>query len=254
MSIQQLNAALDSCTIDDIEQLEAFRSRYTTRISDLRRQRTQARRDADKAKAEQTRADAKLKRETDAATEKRNREQEAAEKKEQKDTQRALKEDRLKALKKIKKHLVLPETKKSIFGTFSKNHKKAKKTAAKVLSELEKLQGRVLKKTEFRLAEEAKDVAKAQREAEREVKRQEKIAHAAGVAARKEAKVPKNEAYHAFGKYWTMERIEAELDEEYRPTEEQGKRGWNTWAYDILKQGKRTDSPEDLPEMIAEYA
>tara|TARA_B100001250_G_C19761148_1_gene772515 strand:+ start:782 stop:1546 length:765 start_codon:yes stop_codon:yes gene_type:complete len=254
MSIEQLNTALASCTIDDIEQLEAFRSRYTTRISDLKRQRTQARRDAEKASAEQTRADAKLKRETDAATEKRNREQEAAEKKEQKDTQRALKEDRLKALKKIKKHLVLPETKKSIFGTFSKNHKKARKTAAKVLSELEKLQGRLLKKTELRLAEEAKAVAKAQREAEREVKRQEKVAHAAGVAARKEAKIPKNEAYHAFGKYWTIARIEAELDEEYWPTEEQGKRGWNTWAYDILKQGKRTDSPEDLPEMVAEYA
>ena len=254
MSIEQLNTALASCTIDDIEQLEAFRSRYTTRISDLRRQRTQARRDADKAKTEQTRADAKLKRETEAATEKRNRELDAAEKKEQKETQRALKKDRLDALKKIKKHLVLPETKKSIFGTFSKNHKKARKTAAKVLSELEKLQGRLLKKTELRLAEEAKAVAKAQREAEREVKRQEKIAHAAGVAARKEAKVPKNEAYHAFGKYWTIQMIREKLDEEYWPTEEQGKRGWNTWAYDILKQGKRTDSPEDLPETVAEYA
>jgi len=254
MSIQQLNTALDSCTIDDIEQLEAFRIRYSARISELKKQRTQARRAADKAESEQIRVAAKLKRETDAATEKFNRELEVSAKKDHKQTQRKVNKERMDALKKIKKLLVLPETQKSIFGSFSKNYKGAKKAAAKVLSELEKLQGRLLKKTELRLAEEAKEAAKVQREAEREVKRQEKAERAAGIAARKEAKIPKNGGYHAVGKYWTTEMIEAELDKAYWPTEEQGKRDWNTWAYGILKQGGLNTTPADLPEMIADYA
>jgi len=251
----ELNNALAATTIDDINQLEVFRINLATRISDLKKQRTHERREATKAASEQTRADAKAKRESNTAADKRISDLDADEKKEQKELVRQAKKDRIDALKKIKKLIVLQQTPSSIFKIFAKNHKSAKKTSEKVLSELAKLQNRILKKTEGRIAEELKDVTKAQRDAEKQLKAQQKIDHAAGITARKEAKIPKNGEYHAVGKYWSPDKIEAELEEKYWPTDDPtGKRDWNKWAYGILKQGGLTHSPEDLPRITTKYA
>ena len=85
---------------------------------------------------------------------------------------------------------------------------------------------------------------------------QKKAEHAAAVAERKANGVPKNAAFHALGKYWTIAKIESELDEQYWPAAVAGdsKRDWNTWAYDMLKKGGLGVEAKDLPEILSQHA
>ena len=160
------------------------------------------------------------------------------------------------ALKKISKLLVLAPTQKGVFQTFRKTHKNAKAQAAKTLKELEKLQARTIKAAKASIAQEAKDAAKAEREQKKAEVAQKKAEYAAAVAERKANRVSKNAAFHAFGKYWTIAKIESELDEKHWPAAvaEDSKRDWNKWGYEMLKKGGLGVEAKDLPEILNEHA
>ena len=118
-----MNQMIATATTADIADLELLSTSLKTRISDLKKQRTQERRDADKADATKTREE-RIPSVNRSLRRRAADEREPTSKKASKEASEA--QEGSHCGKKISQNLVLAPTQKGIFQTFRKTHKNAK--------------------------------------------------------------------------------------------------------------------------------
>ena len=236
------NAILEVDQTDEIESLEALKTVLADKIRDLKKQRTQERREAKQTEAKVLKDQKKAEREAASATKKA----EADAKKEQAKVEREAELAKKAALKKVLAGVAkrAPSSPKKLLKNVRDNIDAEKKARTKAQKEQERtlkaIQAAATKHAKAQLRADAKAIKEAEKEAK-------KLANQGK---------PKNAGFQLYSAFWTKDIIDSGELEIY-----DHKRDWNKATYEELTEDQKNDPDqpwnkpkEEWPALRAEFA
>ena len=236
------NAILEVNQTDEIDALESLKSVLADKIRDLKKQRTQERRDAKKAAADAEKQQKKNEREAAAAQKKIDADALKEEKKIEREAELAKKAALRKVLTGVAKRA--PSSPKKLLKNVRDNLAADKKAVAKAQKEQE----RTLKSLQAAAAKHAKAQIKADNKALKDAEKEAKKLANKGK--------PKNAGFQLYSAFWTKDIIDPDELEVY-----DHKRDWNKATYDELTEEQKNDPEqpwnkpkEEWPALRAEVA